>query len=69
MESLSLDLLSKNTGVTMLIDTNETSFAYEAADRVIFMENRVIIEPGTTKEVFDQTKEERTKQFLALFPP
>lgn len=53
----------------MLIDTNETSFAYEAADRVIFMENRVIIEPGTTKEVFDQTKEERTKQFLALFPP
>jgi L-cystine transport system ATP-binding protein len=69
LESLSLDLLSKNTGVTMLIDTNETSFTYEAADRVIFMENRVIIEPGTTKEVFDQTKEERTKQFLALFPP
>ena len=64
-----LDIIKKvaEEGVTMLIVTHEMNFAYEAADRVIFMENGVIVEQGTPKEIFDQTKEERTKQFLARF--
>ncbi|SNZ10194.1 L-cystine transport system ATP-binding protein [Terribacillus aidingensis] len=55
------------TGVTMIIVTHEMSFAYEIADRVIFMEDGVIVEQGSPEELFEQTKEERTKQFLARF--
>ncbi|PAF21373.1 amino acid ABC transporter ATP-binding protein [Terribacillus saccharophilus] len=64
-----LDVIKKvaQTGVTMIIVTHEMSFAYEIADRVIFMEDGVIVEEGTPKEVFEQTREERTKQFLARF--
>ncbi|OYW67570.1 MAG: amino acid ABC transporter ATP-binding protein, partial [Aerococcus viridans] len=43
---------------------HEMQFAYEVADRVIFMENGVIVEQGSPEEVFDHTKEERTKNFL-----
>ena len=39
-------------------------FAYEVADRVIFMENGNIVEQGTPEEVFDNTQEERTQNFL-----
>lgn len=64
-----LEIIKKvaDEGVTMIIVTHEMSFAYEVADRVIFMEDGVIVEQGTPKEIFDQTKEERTKQFLARF--
>jgi L-cystine transport system ATP-binding protein len=64
-----LDVIKKvaQTGVTMIIVTHEMSFAYEIADRVIFMEDGVIVEQGSPKELFEQTKKERTKQFLARF--
>jgi len=64
-----LDVIKKvaESGVTMVIVTHEMSFAYDIADRIIFMEDGVIVEQGTPKEVFEQTKEERTKQFLARF--
>ncbi|MBR3379881.1 MAG: amino acid ABC transporter ATP-binding protein, partial [Bacillus sp. (in: Bacteria)] len=64
-----LDVIKQvaQTGVTMIIVTHEMSFAYDIADRVIFMEEGVIVESGTPVEVFEQTKEERTKQFLARF--
>jgi L-cystine transport system ATP-binding protein len=64
-----LDVIKKvaQTGVTMIIVTHEMSFAYEIADRVIFMEDGIIVEQGSPKELFEQTKEERTKQFLARF--
>lgn len=52
-------------GSTLIIVTHEMGFAYEVADRIIFMENGVIVEQGTPQEVFEETKEERTKQFLA----
>lgn len=50
---------------TLIIVTHEMQFAYEVADRVIFMEQGQIVEQGTAKEVFEHPKEERTKQFLA----
>ncbi|MCY7494816.1 amino acid ABC transporter ATP-binding protein [Bacillus safensis] len=64
-----LDVIKQvaQTGVTMIIVTHEMSFAYDIANRVIFMEDGVIVESGTPEEVFEQTKEERTKQFLARF--
>lgn len=55
------------TGATMVLVTHEMQFAYDVADKVIFMENGHIVEQGTPKEVFEQTKEERTKDFLARF--
>lgn len=52
------------SGSTLVIVTHEMQFAYEVADRVIFMENGNIVEQGTPEEVFDNTQEERTKNFL-----
>ena len=53
------------SGMTMAIVTHEMGFAYEVADRVIFMDGGVIVEEGTPREIFDNTKEERTKDFLS----
>lgn len=52
------------SGSTLVIVTHEMQFAYEVADRVIFMENGVIVEQGTPEEIFDNTQEERTQNFL-----
>lgn len=52
---------------TMIVVTHEMSFAREVADRVIFMADGVIIEAGTPKEIFEQTKNERTKKFLRSY--
>ena len=51
-------------GTTMVIVTHEMAFARDTADRVIFMENGVIVEEGTSEEIFNSPKEERTKKFL-----
>ena len=52
-------------GVTMVVVTHEMGFAREVADRVIFMAAGVVVEDGTPEEIFDQTKEQRTKEFLS----
>lgn len=49
---------------TMVIVTHEMDFAREVSDRVLFMNEGVILEQGTPEEVFDHPKEERTRQFL-----
>ncbi|AKN31747.1 amino acid ABC transporter ATP-binding protein [Clostridium carboxidivorans P7] len=51
-------------GMTMIVVTHEMSFAYNIADKVIFMEGGVVVEEGTPEEVFNNPKEQRTKQFL-----
>ncbi len=51
-------------GMTMVVVTHEMGFAREVADRVIFMEDGVVVEEGTPEEVFDNPKSERTKDFL-----
>lgn len=53
------------SGMTMAIVTHEMGFAREVSDRVIFMDGGVIVEQGTPEEVFEQTKEARTKDFLS----
>ena len=51
-------------GTTMIIVTHEMSFAEEVASQVVFMEGGVIVEQGSPKEIFNNPKEARTKQFL-----
>lgn len=51
-------------GMTMVVVTHEMRFARDAADKVVFMSDGVIAEQGTPEEVFDNPKNERTKQFL-----
>lgn len=51
---------------TMLIVTHEMQFAKEVADRVIFMEAGKIVEDGTPKQVLENPKQERTREFLKL---
>lgn len=53
-----------DTGKTMFIVTHELSFAREISDRIIFMEDGVIIEQGTAEQIFTQPQAERTRQFL-----
>lgn len=66
-QTLSLMRDIAKTGATMVLVTHEMKFAYEVADKVIFMENGNIVEQGTPKEIFEQPKEERTQAFLSRF--
>ncbi|MDR0136774.1 amino acid ABC transporter ATP-binding protein [Metabacillus idriensis] len=52
-------------GMTMIIVTHEMGFAREAGDRVIFMDDGMIIEENSPREIFENTKHERTKSFLS----
>ncbi len=51
-------------GMTMMVVTHEMGFARDVADRVVFMDDGVIVEQGTPQEVFDNPQNERTKDFL-----
>lgn len=55
-----------NEGMTMIVVTHEMSFAKEVSNHVIFMEGGKIIEQGTSKEFFENPKQERTREFLRL---
>ena len=50
---------------TMIIVTHEMAFARDVADQIIFMDGGVIVEQGDAKQVIDNPKQERTKQFLS----
>ena len=52
-------------GLTMVIVTHEMNFAKEVADKVIFMDGGIVLEEGTPAEIFDNPKEERTKEFFS----
>ena len=51
-------------GMTMVVVTHEMGFAREVADRVLFMDEGVILEEGTPEEIFSETKHPRTIDFL-----
>ncbi|WP_303855580.1 amino acid ABC transporter ATP-binding protein [Allisonella histaminiformans] len=52
-------------GMTMVVVTHEMGFAKEVGTRVLFVDHGTILEEGTPEEVFDHTREERTKNFLS----
>jgi polar amino acid transport system ATP-binding protein len=53
-------------GMTMLVVTHEMGFARNVADRVVFMDEGIIMEDGPPAEVLLNPREERTKQFLRM---
>ena len=53
--------------MTMVVVTHEMPFAKAVSNRVLFMDGGVIVEQGDPREVFDNPREERTKQFLRVF--
>jgi len=52
-------------GMTMAVVTHEMGFAKEVADRVLFIDEGVVMEEGTPEEIFSNPKNERTKSFLS----
>jgi polar amino acid transport system ATP-binding protein len=52
-------------GMTMIVVTHEMSFAREVADRVVFMDDGVILEEGPAERVIGNPTQERTRRFLA----
>lgn len=54
-------------GMTMIIVTHEMAFARDVSKHVIFMGNGVIVEEGAPKDIFENPKNELTKEFLSRF--
>jgi polar amino acid transport system ATP-binding protein len=52
-------------GMTMIVVTHEIGFALEVADRVVFMDEGVVVEEGPPEEVLTNPTHERTRSFLA----
>ena len=51
-------------GMTMVVVTHEMGFAREVADRVLFMDEGLIVEEGTPDQIFSTPQQQRTKDFL-----
>ena len=56
--------LAENSGMTMIVVTHEMGFARDVADRVVFMEDGVVVEQGLPEQVFDHPQHERTAKFI-----
>ncbi|WP_026884646.1 amino acid ABC transporter ATP-binding protein [Clostridium akagii] len=54
-------------GMTMVIVTHKMSFARNTAHKVIFLDHGLIVEEGSPKQIFEETENQRIKQFLSLF--
>jgi polar amino acid transport system ATP-binding protein len=54
-------------GITQLVVTHEMRFARAAADKVVFMDEGLIVEEGTAEKIFSNPADSRTKQFLRRF--
>ena len=53
-----------NAGMTMVVVTHEMAFARDVADRVVFMDDGVVVEQGKPEDIFEHPQSERTKDFL-----
>ena len=62
-----LEVIRKLTdsGMTCVIVTHEMGFAREVADRVLFIDEGIVMEEGTPEELFNDPKHPRTKEFLS----
>ncbi len=54
-----------NDGMSMIVVTHELGFAREVADRVVFIDQGVIVETGSPLDFFENPQQERTKTFLS----
>ena len=63
-EVLNVMLDLAREGMTMAVVTHEMGFAKEVANRVVFMDEGLIVETGDPNEFFSNPREERSKQFL-----
>jgi len=52
-------------GMTMVVVTHEMGFARQVADRVLFMDEGLIVEEGKPSDIFDRPQHERTRRFLS----
>ncbi len=52
-------------GMTMIVVSHEMGFAREVANRVVMMDDGVVVEEGTPDQVFSSPTQERTKAFLS----
>ena len=61
-----LDVMKKlaEEGMTMVVVTHEMGFAREVGDRVLFMDEGVVLEEGTPKQIFESPRNARTQDFL-----
>ncbi len=61
-----LDVMKRlaEDGMTMVVVTHEMGFAREVGDRVLFMDEGIVLEEGTPKEIFESPKNTRTQDFL-----
>lgn len=61
-----LDVMKKlaSEGMTMIVVTHEMGFAREVGDRVLFMDDGIILEEGTPEEIFKNPQQARTQDFL-----
>ncbi len=59
--------LAASHGVTMIVVTHEMLFAREAADRVVFMDQGMIVEEGPPRQLLDQPESTRLRAFLSRF--
>ena len=57
----------KDLNKTLIVVTHEMSFAKDVSTRVIFMDEGRIIEEGTPKEIFENPKSEKTRNFLKRY--
>ncbi|MGX7595088.1 amino acid ABC transporter ATP-binding protein [Planococcus plakortidis] len=57
------------TGVTILLVTHEMDFARKVSNKIVFMEKGHIVEQGSPEEIFEQSQNERTRQFLKHYYP
>ena len=54
-------------GMTMVVVTHEMAFAREVSDRVVFMDQGIILEQGNPQEIFVHPKNDRTREFLSRY--
>jgi ABC-type polar amino acid transport system ATPase subunit len=66
-EVLSVMTALANAGMTAIVVTHEMGFARSVADKVIFIDQGLIVEQGDPKEMFKRPQHERTKLFLSNF--